>query len=147
MSHQQYMVNKSLGDEDWCSGHALMATSPPIDHVREHGMDKQYPHQLPELPKPDLIKMLNLCTNLPGLSDEVTPVMAWAFLLSHPRCVELTESDFEAIKKDLKTRVTCYGFGAVMEDFEVKDALQKILTSKRASPSGNASEMEWEVVS
>ena len=104
------MVNKALGEEDWCSGHALMASAPPIDHVREHGMDKIYPHQLPDLPKPDLVKMLNLCSSLPGLNDEVTPIMAWALLLSHPRCVELTEKDFEAIKADLKHRVTCYGY-------------------------------------
>jgi len=124
-----------------------MASAPPIDHVREHGMDKMYPHQLPDLPKPDLVKMLNLCSSLPGLNDEVTPIMAWALLLSHPRCVELTEKDFEAIKADLKHRVTCYGFGAVMEDFEVKDALEKVLISKKSSPPSNASDMEWEVIS
>jgi hypothetical protein len=110
MKHTQYMVNKSLSDEDWCSGHALMATATPIEHVKEHGMAKPYPHKVPDLPKPDLVKMLNLCYNLPGLNEEITPVMAWAEILNHPRCTELTKEDFEELKNDLKPKVACYGY-------------------------------------
>jgi len=147
MDHGQYMVNKSLGDEDWCSGHALLATATPIEHVREHGMDKQYPHRLPDMPKPDLAKMLNLCASLPGLNEEVTPVMAWAYILGHPRCQELSQDDFNALKKDLKPKVVCYGFGAVMEDFDLKDALTKILASKHSSSlSVTGSDMDWEMI-
>lgn len=72
-------------------------------------MDVMYPHKLPSLPKPDLARMLDLCTQLPGLNDELTPVMAWAFILSHPACPEMTEDDFDGIKKDLQPKVACYG--------------------------------------
>jgi hypothetical protein len=114
MEHAQYLVDKSMHDAEWIaghavSGHALMATAVPIDHVREHGLEVKYGHQLPDLPKPDLSRMLNLCAKLPGLSREVTPVMAWSFILQHPRAVELTEGDLELIKVDLKDKVACYG--------------------------------------
>jgi hypothetical protein len=115
MDHTQVLVDKSLHDEDWiaghaASGHALMATAVPMDHVREHGMDVKYEHQLPAIPKPDLSRMLNLCASLPHLSREVTPVMAWACILQHPRVVELSEGDVEIIKADLKGKVSCYGY-------------------------------------
>jgi hypothetical protein len=103
------MVNKSIAEEDWCSGHALMATATPIDYVTEHGMEKMHPHKLPDLAKPDLAKMLNLCPALPVNDQELTPVMAWAFLLAHPRCPDLTQNDLEALKTELKPKVTCYG--------------------------------------
>jgi len=104
------MVNRSLTDEDWPCGHALMATVPPRQHCEDHGMDVQYPHKLPDLPKPDLVRMLNLCAQLPGLNEELTPVMAWAFILSHPACPEMTKVDFDAIRDDLKPKVACYGY-------------------------------------
>jgi hypothetical protein len=104
------MTNRSLNDEEWVSGHALMATAPPRHHCEEHGMDVEYPHKMPDLPKPDLARMLNLCASLPGLKEELTPVMAYSFILSHPACPEMTKSDFEAIRDDLKPKVACYGY-------------------------------------
>jgi hypothetical protein len=118
MDHAQYLVDKSMHDSEWIagnavSGHALMATAVPIAHVHEHGMEVKYPFQLPDLAKPDLSRMLNLCAKLPGLSQEVTPIMAWACILQHPRAVELTEVDVEGIKADLKDKVACYGYVCV----------------------------------
>jgi hypothetical protein len=115
MDHAQLTMDKSLNDMDWIaghavSGHALMATAIPIEYVREHGMEEKYSHQLPEMAKPDLSRMLNLCAKLPGLSGEVTPVMAWSLILQHPRAVELTEVDVENIKADLKNKVACFGY-------------------------------------
>jgi len=135
MDHAQILVDKSLHDQEWIdglaiSGHALLATAVPIDHVHEYGMNVKYTPCLPNIPKPDLSRMLNLCANLPGLRREVTPIMAWACILQHPRVVELSEADVERIKADLKGKVACYGFGAVMEDFEVQDALAKTFAAK-----------------
>jgi hypothetical protein len=110
MDHKQYLVHRSWKDENEISGHALMATVPPVEHVMEHGMDVQYPHKMPDLPKPDLVRMLNICAALPGLNDEVTPVMAWAAILAHPRCEDMDLDDFQAVKTDLKGKVRCYGF-------------------------------------
>lgn len=146
------MVNKSVIEDDWVSGHALLATAPPRDHCEEHGMDVEYPHKMPDLPKPDLAKMLNLCARLPGLNEhgsngELTPVMAWAFILTHPACPDMTQEDFEAIKDDLKPKVACYGFGAVLENFEVEDAIHKVLTVKNVRIPQVGMDMEWDMVS
>jgi len=135
MDHAQFLVDKSLHDPEWIagnavSGHALMATAVPIEHVRQHGMQVKFVPRLPEMAKPDLSTMLNLCAKLPGLSGEVTPVMAWASILQHPRAVELTEGDVENIKSELKDKVACYGFGAVMEDYALKDAVAKAFEQK-----------------
>jgi len=141
MDHKQFLVHRSWKDENEISGHALMATVPPVEHVMEHGMDVPYPHKMPELPKPDLVRMLNICAALPGLNDEVTPVMAWAAILAHPRCEDMNLHDFEAVKTDLKAKVRCYGFGAVLEDFEIRDAIMAVLSGK--DPQSSQMTMEW----
>jgi len=141
MDHKQFLVHRSWKDENEISGHALMATVPPVEHVMEHGMDEVYPHKMPELPKPDLVRMFNICAALPGLNDEVTPVMAWATILSHPRCEEMGKDDFDVVKTDLKAKVRCYGFGAVLETFEVRDALMSVMSGKGAFVS--QMNMEW----
>lgn len=104
------MVNRSVSDENWVCGHALMATVPPRQHCEEHGMDVEYPHQMPDLPKPDLARMLNLCAEIPELGDELTPIKAWAMILAHPDAMHLTAWDFQAIRNDLKPRCVCHGY-------------------------------------
>ena len=42
----------------------------------------------------------------------------------------LTRDDVLRIMDELVAKVRCYGFGAVLEDFEFMDALSRILTSK-----------------
>jgi len=106
-AHAQFMTDKSNQDEDWCSGHGLLVTAVPHDHVKEYGMEEMYPHQLPDIPKPDLAKMLNLSQSLPGLTEEITPIMAWATILRHPRSKELTEDDISALGKELKPKMAC----------------------------------------
>jgi len=103
------MMNMSVEKDDWVSGHALLASAVPRHHCAEHGMQVQYGHKLPDLPKPDLMKMLLLCARLPGLGDELTPVMAWARVLSHQAAGQFTRSDFESICEDLRSKVVCYG--------------------------------------
>lgn len=104
------MTDKSNQDEDWCSGHGLLVTATPRGHVKEHGMEEIYGHQLPEMPKPDLAKMLNLSQSLPGLTEELTPIMAWASILRHPRIKELTEDDISTLGSELKPKMNCYGY-------------------------------------
>jgi len=135
MDHAQLLIDRSLHNAEWIasqaiSGHALMATAIPMDHVKEHGMEIKYVPHLAEIPKPDLSRMLNLCAKLPGLSREVTPVMAWSIILQHPRVMELTEVDVEGIKADLKNKVACFGFGAVMEDYDLQDAMTRAFAAK-----------------
>jgi len=104
-------------------------------------MEVMHEHKMPDMPKPDLVKMLNLCAALPGITDEVTPVMAWSAILSHPKCEDMTKDDFSKLKDDLKGKVRCYGFGAVLEDFEVKDAIIRVLNEN--GPIQLYGTMEW----
>jgi hypothetical protein len=61
---------------------------------------------------------------------QVTPIMALQQLKSHPEYLSLTAEDVRAMTESFKKKVRCYGFGAVMEDFELRDALYGIFASK-----------------
>lgn len=60
----------------------------------------------------------------------MTPIMAIQQLKSHPQYLALTAEDVRAMTESVKKKVRCYGFGAVMEDFELRDALYDIFASK-----------------
>lgn len=107
MDHMQMLCVRSQKEEAEISGHALMATCPPHNHLIEHP-EVQYPHQMPEMNPSDLMKLLDLSNRLP-LDGEVTPVMAWASIIKDPRVNDLNRSDFKAIEVDLLTKVRCYG--------------------------------------
>jgi hypothetical protein len=108
-----------------------MASCPPPTHIsnvpaENHGLKPTYPHQVPQIPMANLNTLLNLSNRikaegLGGLeSGQVTPVMA----------LQLTRTDIENMIDAIKNKVRCYGFGAVMEDFELRDALSSIFAAK-----------------
>lgn len=107
MDHMQMLCVKSQESEADISGHALMATCPPESHLAEHP-EIQYPHQMPDMQPSDLLKLLDLSNRLP-LEGEITPVMAWAFLIKDVRFGQLSQVDFRTIKEDLLSKVRCYG--------------------------------------
>ncbi|KAF2277491.1 uncharacterized protein EI97DRAFT_374899 [Westerdykella ornata] len=117
-------------------GHALMATCPPQSHVLAHP-DVPYPHRMPDISVPDLMKLLNLSSQLP-LEGELTPVQAWAMILRDPRVREcgLGTAEVEMLKGELVGKVRCYGFGAVLEEFEVRDALMTVFAGRSSSAVG-----------
>ncbi|KAG8159213.1 hypothetical protein KVR01_010874 [Diaporthe batatas] len=88
-----------------------------------------------QLSKSDLATLLDLSQKL-NLDGEITPVMAWGMVLAHPRLGELNERDFVKLTDELGSKVRCYGFGAVMEEFEVRDALEAIYSTKPEQPLG-----------
>ncbi|KAI5920022.1 hypothetical protein F4810DRAFT_452495 [Camillea tinctor] len=147
MEHLPWLLERASETGGEVCGHALMASCPPepfpelnseipfgFAHAgaAEKGQ-QQHHHQPPlrtwELSKGDLATLLDLSKRL-DLDGEITPVMAWGMILAHPRLTELRREDFEKIMDDLKGKVRCYGFGAVMEEFEVRDALNAALSSK-----------------
>jgi hypothetical protein len=65
-----------------------------------------------------------------NLDGEFTPVMVWHMVLEHPRFSEFTLEDFERLRQDLGGKVRCYGFGAMFEEFEVRDIIDSFMWSK-----------------
>lgn len=128
MDHMQYLMVRAHDAEELISGHALMATAPPDSHIAERP-EEQYPHQMPDIAMPDLMKLLDLSNRLP-LDGEITPIMAWVKILQDENFKYLSKEEIEAIKNELLPKVRCYGFGAVLEEFEVSDALMTALASK-----------------
>ena len=105
--HAMMMCVRSDNSETEVSGHAMMMSCPPPDHVHEHP-DVVYPHKAPELPAPDLMRLYDLSQKLP-LGGEITPVQALQLIRAHERYGELTTADFEVLKKDLREKSRCYG--------------------------------------
>ncbi|KAJ9648285.1 hypothetical protein H2201_000593 [Coniosporium apollinis] len=128
MDHMQFLCVRSQDSEAEISGHVLMATCPPESHIVERPEEK-YPHQMPDVGIKDLMKLLDLSNRL-GLEGEITPIMAWAQIMGHESFFHLKKEDFTAMKEDLLAKVRCYGFGAVLEEFEVRDALSNVLAMK-----------------
>ncbi|CZR35248.1 uncharacterized protein FPRO_00629 [Fusarium proliferatum ET1] len=139
MTHIQFMVERASEPEGEPCGHALMASCPPgpapetrpglpfgKTHIPSDGDTNQ---KTWEVPKADLATLLDLSKSI-DLDGEVTPVMSWGMLMSHPRANELEVVDFRKLSEELIRKVRCYGFGAVMEEFEVRDAIDNVFGGK-----------------
>ncbi|KAK3392938.1 hypothetical protein B0H63DRAFT_443228 [Podospora didyma] len=149
MDHLPWLLERGseVGGNEPC-GHALMASCPPepfpeltpdipfgYANVRANDSPGSGSNAVEagqrtwELSKGDLTTLLDLSKRL-NLDGEITPVMAWGMVLGHPRLAELKEDDFVRLAEELGGKIRCYGFGAVMEEFEVRDALENVLSTK-----------------
>ncbi|KAH8820312.1 hypothetical protein F5884DRAFT_744672 [Xylogone sp. PMI_703] len=137
MDHIPMLLERGDSPEGNPCGHALMASCPPEFHYDQNpvlpfghrpiangGDQKTW-----DLGKADLASLMDLSKRL-NLEGEITPVMAWGMILAHPRFNELTNSDFVTMSEELIAKTRCYGFGAVLEEFEVRDALENVLSIK-----------------
>ncbi|GAM33800.1 hypothetical protein TCE0_013r00963 [Talaromyces pinophilus] len=139
--HTEYLcreAHKDVERDAFFSGHALMASCPPPSHIENVPEGNQYPHQTYELPLPNLEKLLNLSKQL--ITDgQVTPIMILQSLKNHEQYRSLNKDDVKTIVETLTAKIRCYGFGAVIEDFELRDCLQNVLGAKlyhgRSPPS------------
>lgn len=137
MLHLPWLLDRTNGGGGEPCGHALMASCPPEPFSNLPNKDVPFgdAHTKPahgptwELSKGDLATLLDLSKRL-DLDGEITPVMAWGKVLDHPRLGELDSEDFAKLLDELKDKVRCYGFGAVMEEFEVRDALNAVFSAK-----------------
>ncbi|KAL2000009.1 hypothetical protein VTN02DRAFT_3658 [Thermoascus thermophilus] len=132
--HTEYLCRKSsnASDEDEdapFSGHALMASCPPPSHIDNKPEGQMYPHQTYNLPPANLATLLNLSRQL-VTEGQITPIMALQSLKDHELYHTLTRDDIKIIMETLHTKIRCYGFGAVIEDFELMDCLSSVLGSK-----------------
>ncbi|KAH0552850.1 hypothetical protein GP486_006947 [Trichoglossum hirsutum] len=109
-----------------------MASCPPESHIINHPKVQWTAEDASKTPS--LSNLLDLSMRL-NLDGEITPVMAWGMILGHPRFGELSSEDFESLKEELKGKIRCYGFGAVLEEFEVRDALTSVFATKQEAAS------------
>ncbi|KAJ5801696.1 uncharacterized protein N7518_003764 [Penicillium psychrosexuale] len=131
--HTDYLCRRSVteaDDEDMpFSGHALMATCPPPSYIAKTTPEQPYPHKAPDLPHANLSTLLNLSRQL-VTEGQITPIMALQCLKNHELYPTLRRDDIKIIIDTLNTKVRCYGFGAVVEDFELIDCLSSVLGTK-----------------
>ncbi|KAJ5766102.1 uncharacterized protein N7511_003718 [Penicillium nucicola] len=131
--HTDYLCRRSVteaDDEDMpFSGHALMATCPPPSYIAKTTAETPYPHKAPDLPHANLSTLLNLSRQL-VTEGQITPIMALQCLKNHELYTTLRREDVKIIIDTLNTKVRCYGFGAVVEDFELIDCLSSVLGTK-----------------
>ncbi|KAL4816569.1 hypothetical protein BDW67DRAFT_161868 [Aspergillus spinulosporus] len=131
--HTDYLCRRSIteaDDEDMpFSGHALMATCPPPSYIANTTSEQTYPHKTYDLPHANLTTLLNLSRQL-VTEGQVTPIMALQALKNHEMYTKLTRDDVKLIMDTLENKVRCYGFGAVLEDFELMDCFSSVLGSK-----------------
>ncbi|RAL13468.1 protein flbB [Aspergillus homomorphus CBS 101889] len=131
--HTDYLCRRSIteaDDEDMpFSGHALMATCPPPSYIATTTNEQTYPHKTYDLPHVNLMTLLNLSRQL-VTEGQITPIMALQCLKNHQLYSRLTREDVKIIVETLNTKVRCYGFGAVVEDFELMDCLTSVLDTK-----------------
>ncbi|OGM42845.1 bZIP transcription factor FlbB [Aspergillus bombycis] len=131
--HTDYLCRRSIteaDDEDMpFSGHALMASCPPPSYIANTTHEQAYPHQTYDLPHANLTTLLNLSRQL-VTDGQITPIMALQCLKNHEMYRSLTRDDIRIIIDTLNTKVRCYGFGAVVEDFELMDCLSSVIGSR-----------------
>ncbi|TLS24672.1 hypothetical protein PpBr36_08807, partial [Pyricularia pennisetigena] len=140
MDHLPWLLERGteMGGEP--CGHALMASCPPepfpeltpdvpFGYSNVKNGDLNSGQRTWELSKGDLNTLLDLSKRL-NLDGEITPVMAWGMVLAHPRLGEMTPNDFKKLTEELYSKVRCYGFGAVMEEFEARDAIENVFSTK-----------------
>lgn len=142
--HGEYLVRRSLNspsdpDQAVFSGHALMVSCPPTSHLektppQKGGLQPTYPHQPPQVSMQALNTLLNLSKVIKSEGyvegHQVTPIMALQSLRGHHNYQSLTRDDIIGMIDTIRNKVRCYGFGAVMEDFELRDALAAIFATK-----------------
>ncbi|KAJ5675199.1 uncharacterized protein N7477_005133 [Penicillium maclennaniae] len=131
--HTDYLCRRSVteaDDEDMpFSGHALMATCPPPSYIKHTTPEQTYPHKTYDLPLANLSTLLNLSRQL-VTDGQITPIMALQCLKNHELYTTLSRDDVKIIIETLNTKVRCYGFGAVVEDFELMDCLSSVVGTK-----------------
>ncbi|KAI9894251.1 MAG: hypothetical protein M1814_004105 [Vezdaea aestivalis] len=129
---QPLMVRARYTPETEISGHALMMSCPPGSHIMSNPNDI-YPNKAPDLKLGDLMNLFDAGQRLKEeqkLDRELTPILAWGVILSHPQFHDFTTADFLFMRDQLKQKVRCYGFGAVLEEFEVLDTMTNVITNK-----------------
>lgn len=114
MVHAPFLMERSMEADGGPSGHVLMASCPPASSFDMEGVEHTHDvvhteHRAwGQLDKAELSVLMELSKQL-NLDGEITPVMAWGMVLSHPRFHEIHSADFQKIAEELLRKVRCYG--------------------------------------
>jgi hypothetical protein len=138
MDHLPFLLERASKPDSGPCGHALMASCPlhPVTGLAPHDTfgrthvqdDTNSGQQTWDISKGDLSTLLDLSMKL-DLEGEITPVRAWGMILGHPKFLQLGAPEIKMMAEELGRKVRCYGFGAVTEEFEVRDAIEGALTN------------------
>ena len=127
------------------SGHALMMTCPSRDEIMASlaNPEAHFPMKMPDLPPSELNRMMMMSANM-DLGGELTPVMVLKLIRGDERYDLMSLTELNELKDQLKAKSRCYGyvliisprldlyspvhsFGAVLEEYEVKDVIDQIM--------------------
>jgi hypothetical protein len=78
-------------------------------------------------PSLELTQLWEMSRSLPKGDFEITPVQAW-FMLSQNYEVGRVLENLEGLKKGIGKLVGCFAFGAVMDEFEFWEVVQKVIS-------------------
>lgn len=108
MNHMKMLCDRSETSDGDFSGHALMVSCPPSQHLIDHS-DREHSQQATgPVFHADLLSLLDVSNRLP-LDGEIAPIMAWFMLTQDEKFEYLEPLDFERIKEILMTKAKCYG--------------------------------------
>ncbi|KAL9597850.1 MAG: hypothetical protein Q9219_004871 [cf. Caloplaca sp. 3 TL-2023] len=131
--HKKMMCDRGTNPNlNELSGHALMLTSPPEDHYRYNpeGLTNDHYHQVPDISNEALIRMLQTSSSQLDFGLEMAPITALQTIVAHERASDLNLSDFEELRDRLQKYMNCYGFGAVMPGYALREELENIFAQK-----------------
>ncbi|CRG83085.1 hypothetical protein PISL3812_00433 [Talaromyces islandicus] len=100
-------------------GHALTLQASLLSHAPHLGADEGSW----AVPAVEFDRLFELSRKL-DLDGEITPVQAWNQIKSHSRFQDLTPAGLEALQKAISSKISCFGFGAVIEEFELSDIME-----------------------
>lgn len=96
------------GENQHISGHAMMATAPPYSLLM-NDPSTRHPTQFPlGLKREDLLRLLDLSSQLEVNDPELPPVKAWMKIMSDQRLQHLGVNEFALLKETLLSKVHCY---------------------------------------
>jgi len=115
-------------DPEMIHGHALMISCPPESHSL-YNSNTDWGVKTLDAPASDLSFLFHLSNRL-QLHGEMTPISVWAMITTLDQFPELDLSDFEFIKQELLPKVSCHGFGAVVEEGDVHGVLGRLFAAR-----------------
>lgn len=119
-SHNEYNHN----------GHGLMVSSTHWHSLVNNGSNPSTATSMDQSDLDFIESLINSADQIP-LRGEMTPVQAWTWMKQQRgRADWLCNEDWEKLWKILKDACRCYGFGAVVEKYEVENAMHEVYCAR-----------------